>query len=68
MKKPVSEMFGDEYMDSRDAMSEIMDRKKHRQMLRFAQKEKQYAELKLQDDWAEVARSLYYSESEDVQD
>jgi hypothetical protein len=69
MKKPVSEMFNDEYMDSREAMSEIMARKKHRQMLRLSAKEKQYAELSLKDDWAEAARSLYYSESgEDSQD
>ena len=67
-KKPVHEQFGGEYVESKEAMAEIMDRKKHRQMLRLASKEKQYAELKLTDDWAEVARSLYYSESEDVQD
>ena len=67
-KKPVHEQFGGEYIESKEAMAEIMDRKKHRQMLRLASKEKQYAELKLTDDWAEVARSLYYSESDDVQD
>ena len=70
MKKPVSEQFGGEYVDSRDAMSEIMDRKRHRQMLRLAQKEKQYAELRLQDNWAETARRLYsdYSEMGESQD
>ena len=65
-KKPVHERFGEEYLDSQAAMTEIMDRKRHRQMLRLASKEKQYAELRLQDDWAEKARSLYYSESENV--
>ena len=65
MKKPVSEQFSGEYVDSRDAMSEIMDRKRHRQMLRLAQKEKQYAELRLQDNWAETARQLYADHSEE---
>lgn len=65
-KKPVHERFGDAYVESKEAMSEIMQRKKHRQMLQLTAKEKQYAELKLTDDWAEVARSLYYAESDDV--
>jgi len=64
-KKSVAEQFGGEYVDSKDAMSEIMDRKKHRQMLRLAQKEKQYAELRLQDNWAETARRLYSDHSEE---
>jgi len=67
-KKPVHEQFGEEYLDSQVAMAEIMGRKQHRQNLRLMQKEEQYSSLRLQDDWAEKARSLYYSESEDVQD
>ncbi len=59
MKKPVSEMFCDEYMSSKDAMEEIFSRKKQRQLLRFSAKEKQYSELKLTDNWAETARKLY---------
>ncbi len=58
-KKPVSEMFCDEYMDSKSAMEEIFSRKKQRQLLRFSAKEKQYSELHLTDDWAETARRLY---------
>jgi hypothetical protein len=34
-------------------------------MLRLAQKEKQYAELRLQDNWAERARQLYADHSEE---
>jgi hypothetical protein len=64
-KKPVHEQFSGEYVDSKSAMSEIMDRKRHRQMLRLAQKEKQYAELRLQDNWAERARQLYADHSEE---
>ena len=64
-KKSVAEQFSGEYVDSKDAMSEIMDRKKHRQMLRLAQKEKQYAELRLQDNWAETARRLHSDHSEE---
>lgn len=63
-KKPVSEQFGGEYVDSKTAMGEIMARKQHRRMLRLAQKEKQYAELHLKDDWAEKARQLYADHSE----
>lgn len=58
-KKPVHEQFGDEYMSSKDAMEEIMERKRQRKALRLMSKEKQYAELKLTDNWAEVARKLY---------
>jgi hypothetical protein len=65
MKKPVSEQFGGEYVDSRDAMSEIMDRKRHRQMLRLIQKEQQYSQLRLGDNWAERARQLYADHSEE---
>jgi len=64
-KKPVHEQFGDEYMSSKDAMAEIMDRKRQRKALRLSAKEKQYAELKLTDDWAEAARNLY-SEKENA--
>ena len=61
--KPVHEQFGDEYMSSKDAMGEIMDRKRQRKALRLMSKEKQYAELKLTDNWAEAARKLYADHS-----
>ena len=62
-KKPIHEQFGDEYMSSKDAMGEIMDRKRQRKALRLMSKEKQYAELKLTDNWAEAARKLYADHS-----
>ena len=61
--KPVHEQFCDEYMSSKDAMGEIMDRKRQRKALRLMSKEKQYAELKLTDNWAEAARKLYADHS-----
>ena len=62
-KKPIHEQFCDGYMSSKDAMGEIMDRKRQRKALRLMSKEKQYAELKLTDNWAEVARKLYADHS-----
>ena len=62
-KKPIHEQFCDEYMSSKDAMGEIMDRKRQRKALRLMSKEKQYAELKLTDNWAEAARKLYADHS-----
>lgn len=64
-KKSVAEQFSGEYVDSRSAMTEIMDRKRHRQMLRLMQKEQQYSHLKLGDNWAERARQLYADHSEE---
>jgi len=62
-KKPVHEQFANEYMSSKDAMKEIMDRKRQRKAMRLVSKEQQYSSLSLKDDWAEAARELYKNNS-----
>lgn len=65
-KKSVEEQFAGEYVESGTAMQEIMARKQHRNNLRLMQKEQQYAQLKLSDNWAERARQLYTDHSEGI--